>query len=218
MKRRRIRTASCSCVTAFISGAFCWRRSGWRGTSYGWCVLYLSLTTLLEVGLRLIGTPAPARAFIAGLIALLVGMEAASLRRWTLNRRRHRNLGVVVGDDPEVAERRFFRRWARAGKAAAEVGDAANYAAEHAARGRARHDRPVPEAGMSAMTTAIVDYGSGNLHSAAKAFERAAREAGLREPIASPAIRTAVRRADRVVLPGVGAFADCRRGLDAVPA
>ena len=68
------------------------------------------------------------------------------------------------------------------------------------------------------MTTAIVDYGSGNLHSAAKAFERAAREAGLREPIAVTSDPAAVARADRVVLPGVGAFADCRRGLDAVRA
>jgi len=61
-----------------------------------------------------------------------------------------------------------------------------------------------------------VDYGSGNLHSAAKAFERAARESGRDEPIVVTSDPDAVRRADRVVLPGVGAFADCRRGLDAV--
>lgn len=66
------------------------------------------------------------------------------------------------------------------------------------------------------MTTAIVDYGSGNLHSAAKAFERAARDAGLNERILVTADPDAVAAADRVVLPGVGAFADCRRGLDAV--
>ena len=66
------------------------------------------------------------------------------------------------------------------------------------------------------MTVAIVDYGSGNLHSAAKAFERAAREEGLAQPIVVTSDPEAVRRADRVVLPGVGAFADCRRGLDAV--
>ena len=68
------------------------------------------------------------------------------------------------------------------------------------------------------MTVAIVDYGSGNLHSAAKAFERAARESGHDQPIV--VTRRSGRRcarADRVVLPGVGAFADCRRGLDAVP-
>ena len=67
------------------------------------------------------------------------------------------------------------------------------------------------------MTVAIVDYGSGNLHSAAKAFERAAREAGSDEVIAVTSDPDAVRRADRIVLPGVGAFADCRAGLDAVP-
>jgi glutamine amidotransferase len=66
------------------------------------------------------------------------------------------------------------------------------------------------------MTVAIVDYGSGNLHSAAKAFERAAREEGLAQPIVVTSDPEAVRRADRVVLPGVGAFADCRHGLDAV--
>ena len=67
------------------------------------------------------------------------------------------------------------------------------------------------------MTVAIVDYGSGNLHSAAKAFERAARESGHDQPIVVTSDPDTVARADRVVLPGVGAFADCRRGLDAVP-
>ena len=66
------------------------------------------------------------------------------------------------------------------------------------------------------MSVAIVDYGSGNLHSAAKAFERAARESGHDQPILVTSDPDVVRRADRVVLPGVGAFADCRRGLDAV--
>ena len=67
------------------------------------------------------------------------------------------------------------------------------------------------------MSVAIVDYGSGNLHSAAKAFERAARESGRDQPIKVTRDPDDVRRAERVVLPGVGAFADCRRGLDAVP-
>jgi len=66
------------------------------------------------------------------------------------------------------------------------------------------------------VTVAIVDYGSGNLHSAAKAFERAARESGSDQPIMVTNDPEKVRKADRVVLPGVGAFADCRRGLDAV--
>ena len=66
------------------------------------------------------------------------------------------------------------------------------------------------------MSVAIVDYGSGNLHSAAKAFERAAWECGYGEPIVVTHDPDAVARAERIVLPGVGAFADCRRGLDAV--
>jgi imidazole glycerol-phosphate synthase subunit HisH len=66
------------------------------------------------------------------------------------------------------------------------------------------------------MSVAIVDYGSGNLHSAAKAFERAARESGHAQPIVVTRDPAVVANADRVVLPGVGAFADCRHGLDAV--
>jgi glutamine amidotransferase len=67
------------------------------------------------------------------------------------------------------------------------------------------------------MSVAIVDYGSGNLHSAAKAFERAARDSGHDQPIDVTNDPAKVARADRVVLPGVGAFADCRRGLDEIP-
>jgi glutamine amidotransferase len=63
---------------------------------------------------------------------------------------------------------------------------------------------------------AIIDYGSGNLHSAAKAFERAARESELSVRVAVTANPDDVAAADRIVLPGVGAFADCRNGLDAV--
>ena len=67
------------------------------------------------------------------------------------------------------------------------------------------------------MTVAIIDYGSGNLHSAQKAFERAAREAGLDCAVKVTSDPEDVLAAGHVVLPGVGAFADCRRGLDAVP-
>ena len=66
------------------------------------------------------------------------------------------------------------------------------------------------------MSVAIIDYGSGNLHSAAKAFERAARSMENPQKIMVTRDPEAVFRADRIVLPGVGAFADCRRGLDAV--
>jgi glutamine amidotransferase len=64
---------------------------------------------------------------------------------------------------------------------------------------------------------AIIDYGSGNLRSAEKAFERAAREAGLAFDVAVTADPDLVRGAGRIVLPGVGAFADCKAGLEAVP-
>jgi imidazole glycerol-phosphate synthase subunit HisH len=66
------------------------------------------------------------------------------------------------------------------------------------------------------VTIAIIDYGSGNLHSAQKAFERAAREAGMTREIKVTSRPEDVLSAERVVLPGVGAFADCRRGLDRV--
>lgn len=66
------------------------------------------------------------------------------------------------------------------------------------------------------MTVAIIDYGSGNLRSAAKSLERAAKEAGG-GPVRVTDDPTVVRDADRVVLPGVGAFGDCRAGLHALP-
>ena len=62
----------------------------------------------------------------------------------------------------------------------------------------------------------IIDYGSGNLHSAAKAFERAARDNAIASQISVSADPADVHAADRIVLPGVGAFADCKIGLDAV--
>lgn len=66
------------------------------------------------------------------------------------------------------------------------------------------------------MRVAIIDYGSGNLRSATKAFERAAREAGIDATIDLTDKPEAVASADRIVLPGVGAYADCRAGLSAV--
>ena len=66
------------------------------------------------------------------------------------------------------------------------------------------------------MSLAIIDYGSGNLRSAAKALERAAAEAGLATEVIVTADPDVVSRAERIVLPGVGAFADCRRGLMAL--
>lgn len=65
------------------------------------------------------------------------------------------------------------------------------------------------------MTVVIIDYGSGNLRSAAKAFERAAGKAGPEIRVSDSAEEVA--RASRVVLPGVGAFHDCKRGVEALP-
>jgi imidazole glycerol-phosphate synthase subunit HisH len=67
------------------------------------------------------------------------------------------------------------------------------------------------------MSVAIIDYGSGNLRSASKAFERAATDAGIATPVRVTDDPSVIRSAERIVLPGVGAFADCRAGLDAIP-
>ena len=67
------------------------------------------------------------------------------------------------------------------------------------------------------MRVAIIDYGSGNLRSVAKAFERASSESGTQAEVEVTADPRRVRSADRIVLPGVGAYAACRAGLDALP-
>lgn len=67
------------------------------------------------------------------------------------------------------------------------------------------------------MICAVIDYGSGNLRSAAKALDRAAREAGIAATIRVTSDAAEVAGADRLVIPGVGAFADCRAGLLGLP-
>lgn len=66
-------------------------------------------------------------------------------------------------------------------------------------------------------TVALIDYGSGNLRSAEKAMARAAAEGASGQDIVVTAEPAVVARAERIVLPGVGAFADCMRGLTALP-
>src|SRR6478752_8681075 len=66
------------------------------------------------------------------------------------------------------------------------------------------------------MKVAVVDYGSGNLTSASRALALAAQRAGLDADVRVTADPEVVARADRIVLPGQGAFADCSRGLSAV--
>ena len=163
-----------------------------------WLVLlaYVVVVAGIESALRYAGFSGPVLAIVAVFISLLVGIESGTLRRFALARRGWKNVGVVSGSDLEEAERRFFAAWTRETP-------------------MKRPDAPSAAPG-GPVSVAIVDYGSGNLHSAAKAFERAAHEAGLDQPIVVTRDPDTVASADRVVLPGVGAFADCRRGLDAV--
>jgi hypothetical protein len=72
---------------------------------------YIIVAIALQVGLRLIGAPTAVTITVTALLSLLVGFEAATLRRFTLSRRGWKNVGIVVGDDLESAERRFFDAW-----------------------------------------------------------------------------------------------------------
>jgi len=73
----------------------------------GWIVL----TVAIDVGLAKLGVGRGAIFFVDLVLALLMGFEAASLQRWTLSRRKWRQLDIIVADDEEAAERRFFERW-----------------------------------------------------------------------------------------------------------
>ena len=117
-----------------------------------WCRLWLVLVgyilviAALEGAFRLIGLSVGARFFVGFLIALLLGFEASSLRRWTLARRRWRDLGIVVADDREAAERRFFEAWVTG----------------HGAAGTSRHGPasshrgPAGQAGPATRTSGII--------------------------------------------------------------
>jgi hypothetical protein len=82
----------------------------WRGL---WLVLLLFVvaSVTLWMGLTVAGLSTAVQFSVGFLVALLVGFEAASLRRWTFARRRWKNLGLVVAPDIESAERRFFNAW-----------------------------------------------------------------------------------------------------------
>jgi hypothetical protein len=75
----------------------------------GWIIAVIAL----DLVLRQLGAGSSAILFADIIVALLMGFEAASLQRWTLSRNRWSQLDVVVADDEEAAERRFFDRWAR---------------------------------------------------------------------------------------------------------
>ncbi len=90
-----------------------------RDGFYGWAFLltlaflgYVVVSIALGGVLRLLIVSALAQFFAVLSVSLLVGFEASTLWRWTLNRRGWRPLGFVVGDDREAAERRFFAAWA----------------------------------------------------------------------------------------------------------
>jgi hypothetical protein len=78
-----------------------------------WLVLagYVIVSAVLETALVALGASATDVSVVALLISLLVGLEASTLRRFSLSRRGWRNVGIITGDDLEDAERRFFEAW-----------------------------------------------------------------------------------------------------------
>jgi hypothetical protein len=81
--------------------------------------LYVAVSAAVAAGLAFIGASYWVQGLAAFVIALLVGFEASSLRRWTLTRRGWLTLGFVVGEDQDGAEHRFFSQWAARGQSAA---------------------------------------------------------------------------------------------------
>ena len=74
-------------------------------------LLYLVVAIGLLIGLGALGVAGSVKFVLWFLLALLIGFEAGTLQRWTLSRRGWKNLGIVVGEDMETAERRFFAAW-----------------------------------------------------------------------------------------------------------
>jgi len=91
-----------------------------------WLVLlgWVAVSSALEIVFSLLSTGSGARLVAGLLVALLIGVESATLRRFTLGRRRWTNLGVIVADDLEAAERRFFDVWVKSGGAAPRTTEA----------------------------------------------------------------------------------------------
>src|ERR1700686_1647823 len=104
---------------AFVRDGFSWWAflfaPLWMLRHRMWLALigYVVVAGVIETPVRMSGAPALATSLIGILLGLLVGLEAGTLRRFTLNRRGWKNLGVVSGDDLEDAERRFFDAWLR---------------------------------------------------------------------------------------------------------
>ncbi len=191
----------------------------------GWVVAVVvidgSLTLLGAGGITIFGVNVA--------LSLLLGFEAATLQRWTLSRRQVASTRYRGGRRRGVRRAALLRSLDRHGprlrrrsiggrsrRAAADPGCSGPIVFAAAATAAERDHRIVSGTGSLALSVAIIDYGSGNLHSAAKAFERAARSMDVPEKIVVTRDPETVFRADRIVLPGVGAFADCRKGLDAL--
>jgi hypothetical protein len=109
---------------AFIRDGFSWGAFFLGPLWMLWRRLWLvfigiaALLVAVEIGMQLATVPFGARAVVAFLIALLLGLEGASLRRWTLRRRGWSDHGIVIAGDREAAERRFFDAWAQGRTAA----------------------------------------------------------------------------------------------------
>lgn len=73
--------------------------------------IYVVLNIAIAVGLKFAGAPSSVQVTAVLVIALLIGLEASTIRRWTLTRRGWKNLGFVVAEDAEIAERRFYAAW-----------------------------------------------------------------------------------------------------------
>jgi Protein of unknown function (DUF2628) len=92
---------------AFLFGPF------WMLWHRMWLVLfgYVIVAGILELALRGLGASSGATSLVGFLFALLIGFEAPTLRRFALRRRKWANVGVIVGDNLESAEQRFFDAW-----------------------------------------------------------------------------------------------------------
>jgi len=110
---------------AFVRDGFYWSAFFFAVLWMLWHRLWLALlgyfvvVVAVSLAIRAAGAPGAAAAFIALLLAILVGIEASTLRRWKLQRRGWIYLGVVVADDRDLAERRFFDAWVAAPSGAA---------------------------------------------------------------------------------------------------
>jgi glutamine amidotransferase len=186
------------CVPAVIFSIFwlLWYRL-WREA-----VLFGVLMTVAVLVALSVNAPDMTNHVIRGVFSVALGVFAYDLRRAALARKGYREAGVVSGGNTEEASMEYLLRPAPA--VAAQAAGAA--------------DNPVREEDMNNKPdlVAIIDYGSGNLRSAEKAFERMAAEGGSNARILVTSNPADVLAADRVVLPGVGAFGDCMAGLQAI--